>query len=80
MSSTSHVIVIPDATMAALRGYAGVRHSAGAPAGTGALLRKDGPLSPADRLALLDAHHWWQEQRAQAEARMREIAARLSTA
>lgn len=76
MSITPHAIVIPEATMTALRGYATARHSA--PAGTGALVRKDGPLSAADRLALLDALGWWQGQRALAEDRVRVITARLA--
>jgi hypothetical protein len=76
--STPHAIEIPAATLEALRGYAAVRHSAGAPADTGALLRKEEPLSPADRRALLDALQWWQGQRALADARIREITARLT--
>jgi hypothetical protein len=78
MSSTPHAIEIPAATMAALRGYADVRHSGGAPADTGQLLRKEGPVCPADRRALLEALQWWQGQRALAEDRVREITARLT--
>jgi hypothetical protein len=78
--STRHAIEIPAATLAALRDYAEVRRSAGAPAGAAALVSEERPLSPVERKTLLDSLQWWQDQQALAEDQVRRIAARLRRA
>jgi hypothetical protein len=71
------VIEIPPAGWDALRALADARRPGGGPAGIAALIGCSRPLSGDERRALLDALGRWQDERATAAARIREITARL---
>jgi hypothetical protein len=80
LMSSPHAIEVPAATLAALRDYAAVRHSAGGLADTGSLIRSEKPLTPAEREALIAALNWWRDQRTLADEQVTQITARLGRA
>ena len=76
--SSSHAIAIPPDALAAVRACLDIRSSAAAVPEVGAILQSTGPLTPAARRELEQAHQWWLRQQALSQARVREIAARLA--
>jgi hypothetical protein len=76
--SSSHAIAIPPDALAAVRACLDLRKSLTSAPEVGAILQSAGPLTPAARRELEQARVWWLQQQALAQARVREISARLA--